>query len=154
MLGVGAVAGAVYVTEFATEFPLAHCVLIALSTPQEEPLQPGPLSDQDSTVLGFELGTGVSVETIVALLPAGTFDGAESCSVKLLVINTVAEICFEGSAMLCAVTVALAGEGRNSRCCEQPARVQRSAGGWTRAAGQAPADGGIGVTGACYGHLE
>jgi len=112
VFGVGAVAGAVYVTEFATEFPLAGCVVIALSTPQEEPLQPGPLSDQDSTVLGFELGTGVSVETIVALLPAGTFDGAESCSVKWLVIDTAAEICFEGSATLCAVTIALACEGR------------------------------------------
>lgn len=51
-----------------------------LNTPHEEPLQPGPLSDQASTVLGSELGAGVNVATIVALAPAGTPDGAESCN--------------------------------------------------------------------------
>jgi hypothetical protein len=61
--------------------------------------------------LGFEPGTGVSVATIVAVAPAGTLDGAESCKEKLLVMATVAEICFEGSATLCAVNVTLAGEG-------------------------------------------
>jgi len=39
-------------------------------------------------------------------------DGAESCNEKLLVMATVTEICFEGSATLCAVIVAIAGEGR------------------------------------------
>jgi hypothetical protein len=63
-------------------------------------------------VLGFEPGTGVSVATIVAAPPAGTLDGAESCNEKLLVMATAAEICFEGSATLCAVSVVLAGEGR------------------------------------------
>jgi hypothetical protein len=94
------------------EPPLAVCVVIALKTPQEEPLHPGPLSDHDSTVLGFELGTGVSVAAIVTLFPTGTLDGAESDRAKLLVMDSVAEICFKGSATLCAVTVALAGEGR------------------------------------------
>lgn len=50
--------------------------------------------------------------TIVALAPAGTLDGAESCNAKLLVIVTAAEICFEGSATLCAVSVTVAGDGR------------------------------------------
>ena len=94
------------------ELPLPDCVVVTVKTPQEEPLQPGPLRDQESTVLGFELGIGVSVATIVALVPAGTLDGALSCNVKVLVMLTVAETCFEGSATLCAVTVAVAGEGR------------------------------------------
>jgi len=103
VLGLGAVAGAAYV---------ADCVVTTVNVPQELPLQPGPLSAQASAVLGFEPGTGVSVATIVAVPPAGTLDGAESCSEKLLVMVTAAEICFEGSATLCAVSVALAGEGR------------------------------------------
>ena len=48
--------------------------------PQELPLQPGPLSAQDSAVLGFEPVTGLTVATIVAVPPAGTLDGAESCN--------------------------------------------------------------------------
>jgi hypothetical protein len=87
-------------------------VVVTLSTPQEDPLQPAPLSDQLSAVLGFELGRGVSVDTIAALTPAGTLEGAESCNAKLLVMVTAAEICFEGSATLCAVSVTLAGDGR------------------------------------------
>ena len=50
--------------------------------------------------------------TIVALAPAGTLDGAESCNAKLLVMVTAAEICFVGSATLCAASVTLAGDGR------------------------------------------
>jgi hypothetical protein len=61
---------------------------------------------------GFEPGTGVSVATIVAVEPAGTLAGATSCKEKLLVMVIVAEICFEGSATLCAVNVALAGDGK------------------------------------------
>ena len=135
VLGVGAVAGAVYVADVAIEPPLADCVVVTVKTPQEEPLQPGPLSDQVSTVLGLELGTGVSVATIVAVPLTGTFAGAESCSVKLLVMVTVAKTCFEGSATLCAVSVALAGEGK-----------LRPLGEWIRigvsrtAAGPLPAD--------------
>ena len=75
-------------------------------------MQPAPLRDQPSTVLGLELGRGVSVATIVAPAPALTLDGAESCNAKLLLMATVAETCFEGSATLCAVIVTLAGEGR------------------------------------------
>ena len=50
--------------------------------------------------------------TIVALVPAGTPDGAESCKAKLLVMITAVETCFAGSATLCAVSVVLVGEGR------------------------------------------
>jgi hypothetical protein len=103
VFGLGAVAGAAYV---------ADCVVTTVNVPQELPLQPGPLSAQASAVLGLEPGTGVSVAIIVAVPPAGTLDGAESCKEKLLVMVTAAEICFEGSATLCAVSVALAGEGR------------------------------------------
>ncbi len=85
---------------------------MTVNVPQELPLQPGSLSAHDSDVLGFESGTGVIVATIVADAPAGTLEGAESCKEKLLVIATGAEICFEGSAALCAVSVALAGAGR------------------------------------------
>src|SRR5260370_15447812 len=94
------------------EPPVPACVVTALNTPKEDPLQPGPLSDQASTVLGLELGTGVSVATIVAAPPAGTLDGAESCNEKLLVMVTAADTCFERSATLCAVSVTLAGEAR------------------------------------------
>jgi hypothetical protein len=106
------VAGAVYIAEFEKLLPPADCVVMTFNVPQELPLQPGPLSAQDSDALGFEPGTGVIVATIVADPPAGTLEGAESCSEKLLVMATAAEICFEGSATLCAVSVALAGEER------------------------------------------
>ena len=112
VFGLGAVPGAVYVAELETGLPLGDCVVTTVSVPQELPLQPGPLSAQAIVELGFELGTGVSVATIVAVAPAGTLDGAESCREKLLVMTTTAEICFEGSATLCAVSVAFAGEGR------------------------------------------
>jgi hypothetical protein len=112
VFGLGGVPGAVYVAESATGPPPADCVVTVLNVPQELPLHPGPLSAQASVALGFEPGTGVSVATIVAVPPAGTLDGAESCNEKLLVMATAAEICFEGSATLCAVSVALPGEGR------------------------------------------
>jgi len=112
VFGLGAIPGAAYVAELETEPPLGDCVVTTVNVPQVLPLQPGPLSAQASAVLGFEPGTGVSVATIVAVPPAGTLDGAESCNEKLLVMATAAEICFEGSATLCAVSVVLAGEGR------------------------------------------
>jgi hypothetical protein len=87
-------------------------VVTTVSVPQEAPVQPGPLNDHASAVLGLEFGAGVIVATIVAVAPAGTFDGAVSCSEKLLVIVTAAEICFEGSATLCAASVTFVGEGR------------------------------------------
>ncbi len=111
VFGLGAALGAVYVAEAVTTFPLADCVVITVNVPQEVPLQPGPLSVQASAVLGFEPGTGVSVATIVAVPPAGTLEGAESCNEKLLVIVNAAKISFEGSATLCTVSVVLAGEG-------------------------------------------
>lgn len=112
VFGLGAVLGAVYVAEPATALPLADCVVTTVNVPQKLPLQPGPLRAQDIAVLGFDPETGVRVATIVAVPPAGTFDGAESCKEKLLVTVTAAEICFEGSATLCAVNVVLAGKGR------------------------------------------
>jgi hypothetical protein len=112
VFGLGALAGAVYVAESAMELPPADCVVTTLSVPQLAPLQPAPLKDHDTTGLGFEPGTGVSVATIVAVPPTGTLDGAESCSEKLLVIATGMETCFEGSATLCAVSFTLAGKGR------------------------------------------
>jgi len=111
--GLGATPGAVYVAESATGAPPDDCVVTTVNVPQELPLQPGPLSAQASAALGFEPATGVIVATIVAVPPAGTLDGAESCNEKLLVMATAAEICFEGSATLCAVNVVLAGEGRD-----------------------------------------
>jgi hypothetical protein len=50
---------------------------------------------------------------MIAAVPlAGTLCGAVTCNVKLLVMLMVAEACFEGSARLCAMIVALTGEGR------------------------------------------
>ena len=112
VLGLGGVAGAVYVAEFEREFPVGDCVVTTVNVPQELPLHPGPLNAHASAVLGLEPGTGVSVATMVAVPPAGTLDGAVSCKEKLLVMVTAAEICFEGSATLCADSVAFAGEGR------------------------------------------
>jgi hypothetical protein len=112
VFGFGAATGAVYVAESEITFPPADCVVMTLNVPQEEPLQPGPLSDHASTLLGLEPGTGVIVAPMVAVVPAGTPDGAESCSENLLVTVTLAETCFEGSATLCAVSVTFAGEGR------------------------------------------
>jgi hypothetical protein len=94
------------------ELAPVDCVVTTVSVPHEVPLQPVPLNDQASTVLGLEFGAGVIVATIVAVPPAGTPDGALSCSEKLLVMVSDAEICFEGSATLCAVNVTFAGEGR------------------------------------------
>jgi hypothetical protein len=90
----------------------ADCLVTTVNVPQLLPLQPGPLSAQASTVLGFEPVMGVMVATIAAVAPAGTLDGAESCNEKLLVMATAVETCFEGSATLCAVSVAVAGDGR------------------------------------------
>jgi len=111
VFGLGAVLGAEYVAKFETGPPPADCVVTTVNVPQELPLQPGPLSAHASAALGFEPGTGVSVATIVAVPPAGTLDVAESCNEKLLVMATASEICLEGSATLCAVSVVLAGEG-------------------------------------------
>jgi hypothetical protein len=52
------------------------------------------------------------VATIAPVPPAGTLCGAVTCNVKLLVMLMVAEACFKESARLCAMTVALTGEGR------------------------------------------
>src|SRR5208282_2230554 len=92
--------------------PPAPCVVTTVSVPQVEKLQPGPESDHDRTGLGFEPGTGVIVARMDAELPAVTLWGAVTCSVKLLVTVIAEKVCFEGSATLCAVSVAVAGAGR------------------------------------------
>jgi len=112
VFGLGTALGAVYVAETTAVLPPDDGAVATLNVPQELPLQPGPLSVQTSAVLGFEPGTGVNVATIVAVPPAGMLEGAESCNEKLLVMVTAAESCFEGSATLCAVSVALGGNGR------------------------------------------
>lgn len=92
--------------------PPDPCVVTTVNVPQEAPLQPAPESAQESVVFGAEPGTGVIVATIVAAVPAGTLARALICKEKLLVMVICAEACFEGSATLCAVTVAMTGEGR------------------------------------------
>src|SRR5208337_3094324 len=96
----------------AVTVPPAPCVVITVSVPQFAELQPGPLSDQERTVLGFDPGIGVIVATRVAVPPAGTLAGAVSWSEKSLVMRMAAEICFDGSATLCAVMDAFTDEGR------------------------------------------
>jgi hypothetical protein len=76
LAGFGAVVGAVYVAASAVTLPPDPWVVTTVSVPQAVELQPGPESDQESTVLGFEPGIGVIVATIVAVLPAGTLCGA------------------------------------------------------------------------------
>lgn len=82
-----------------------------VSAPHAGPLHPLPDNDHVSTSLGLEPGTGVSVAMIPAEVPTGTLAGAESTSVKLLVIVSAAEARLEGSAKLCAVSVTVAGAG-------------------------------------------
>jgi hypothetical protein len=95
----------------AVTLPPEPCVVTTVSVPQAVELQPGPESDQERTGLGFDPGTGVSVATIAAVPPVGTLAGAVTCRLKLLVMLIAPDICFEGSAALCAVTVAVARAG-------------------------------------------
>ena len=80
--------------------------------PQALPLQPLPESDQESAALGLEPGTGVSVATIAEVTPGCRLEGAASCNEKWLVMVSVVEFCFEGSATLVAMRVALGAAGR------------------------------------------
>ena len=114
VFGVGADDGATYVAESARAPapPPPDCTVTTFSDPQAIPLHPMPDNDHVSTSLGLEPGTGVNVATIPAEDPTGTLAGAESCSVKLLVMVSVAEARLDGSAMLCAVSVAFAEDGR------------------------------------------
>ncbi len=82
-----------------------------VSVPHVDPLHPLPDNDHASTGLGFEPGTGVNVAMIPAEVPTGTIAGAESDSVKLLTMVSAAEARLEGSATLCAVSVAVAVAG-------------------------------------------
>src|SRR5579863_648578 len=111
LAGFGGVLGAVYVAVSAVTVPPAPCVVTTVSVPQVEELQPGPESDHERFELGFEPGTGVIVATIVAVPPAGTLCGAVTCRVKLLVMLMPTDVCFDGSATLCAVSIAVAGAG-------------------------------------------
>jgi len=80
----------------------------------------------------------------VAVAPAGTLAGAESCREKLLVMATATEICFEGSATLCAVNVALAGDAEFAARCTCRC-IHRSAPAAASRAREAPAHRRIGM---------
>lgn len=112
LAGLGGVLGAVYVAVSAVTTPPAPCVVTAVSVPHVEELQPGPESDHERIEMGLEPGTGVMVATIVAVPPAGTLCGAVTCRVKLLVMLIPTDVCFDGSATLCAVNIVVAGAGR------------------------------------------
>jgi hypothetical protein len=111
-LGLGGWLGAVYVALSAIAFPPVACVVTVLNVPHVEPEHPGPESIHVSTPFGLEPGAGVSVATIVADPPAGKLAGAASCNVNWLVMLMFAELCFDGSATLCAVRVTLGAVGR------------------------------------------
>ncbi len=83
-----------------------------LIVPHPAPEQPGPLTLHVTTVLGFELGAGVSVAEYCADAPACTELGPETVKVKLLVIVTTTALDFAVSAKLLAVSVTFAGVGR------------------------------------------
>jgi hypothetical protein len=68
----------------------------------------------------LSLGIGIRVATIPAEVPTGTLAGAESCRVKLLMMVIAAEALLDGSAMLCAVNVAVAGDGKNRGAVKLP----------------------------------
>src|ERR1700719_103033 len=120
VLGLGGEDGATYVAESATAFPPPDCAVNTVSAPHADPLHPLPDNDHTSTSLGFEPGTGVSVAMIPAEVPTGTIAGAESDSVKLLVMVSAAEARFEGSAMLCAVSVSAAVAGSTCGAVKLP----------------------------------
>src|SRR4029077_1187416 len=113
VLGFGGVTGAVYVAEVDTAPPPRARVVTTTSSPQLVPVHPAPESVQDSVVLGFEPGTGVSMAGMTLEPTEETLEGEESCREKVLVMVTVAKACFDGSATLCAVTVTDAGLGKN-----------------------------------------
>ena len=120
VLGLGAEGGATYVAESATALPPPDCAVNTVSEPHADPLHPPPDNDHASTSLGFEPGTGVSLAMIPAEVPTGTIAGAESDSVKLLVMVSAAEARFEGSAMLCAVSVSAAVAGSTCGAVKLP----------------------------------
>ena len=91
-----------------------------VSDPHADPLHPLPDNDHVSTSLGFEPGTGVSVAMIPAEVPTDTIAGAESSSVKLLVMVRIAEARLEGSATLRAVSVAVAVAGSTCGAVKLP----------------------------------
>jgi len=101
-------AGPVYVAESARGLPLA-IVSSHGQCSQELPLQPGPLSAQASVRWG-STRNGRQRATIVAVPPARRM--ARRVAMKNAGDGRRCEICFEGSATLCAVSVVLAGEGR------------------------------------------
>jgi hypothetical protein len=112
-LGCGAVIGAVYVAVFASGVPPAACVVVTFNAPQPLPVQPLPLNAHERVRLGFDPATGVSVAISVLVDPVPNVVGAESCSVKWLVIVSVAVLCFVGSAILAAVSVTTAEAGNS-----------------------------------------
>ena len=91
---------------------LTVCVVTVLSVPQALPAHPDPPTDQLIIELGFDPATGVRVATRTAVADVETVPGALSCNVKWLVTTIPTEVCLEGSATLCAVSVTEAGDGK------------------------------------------
>jgi len=104
----------VYFAESATEFPLVDCVVtIDQCSRRSFRLSPDRLAPKTAQGLGSSLGRAVKVATIVAVPPAGDAGWRRESQRKTAGDgHHEQEICFEGSATLCAVSVALAGEGR------------------------------------------
>ena len=90
---------------FAVVFPPADCSVVTASTPHDAPLHPLPDNAHVRACDGFEPGTGVIVAVIVAAAATSTLAGADSSSLKLLVIVSFTDPACEGSATLCAVRV-------------------------------------------------
>ena len=105
---------------FAVAPPPADCCVSTVSTPHAAPLQPLPDSDHVTACAGFDPATGVSIAVIVAEPLTGTLAGADICTVKLLVIVIVADAFCEGSATLCAVSVAVAEDGKTCGAVKLP----------------------------------
>ncbi len=100
LAGFGAVAGAVYVTAL---------VVAPLSIPQAAPLQPAPLSDQETPRLSKSLGTVAVKFCVVPTSTVGLAGEIETVIAGSTV--TVAVPLRVGSATEVAVTVTAAGEG-------------------------------------------
>jgi hypothetical protein len=75
-------------------------------------LHPLPDKLHESTVLGFDPGTGLSVAMNVAVDEAATVVGTLSSGRKLLVIVMLADTCRELSATLRAVSVTFGDAGK------------------------------------------
>lgn len=112
VFGLGGVPGAVYVAVSEVTEPPEACEVTTVRVPHVVCVQPGPVTNHRRLVSGFEPAAAVKVATIDAVPPAVTTCGPLTCNAKLLLMVIEAVVCLEGSATLCAVKIAFAGEGR------------------------------------------